>query len=223
MQIKHLYLHSNLLEELNAFYAELGFESKLLKDRLILFLSEETTLEWRHSEEGHYYHFAFNIPENKVEQVYNFLKKRVKLLPEVQTGNEIISFVDWNAHAMYFLDPAGNIVEFIARHDLNNATSSLFNIKKDLIISEIGLPSNVVKDAFETVHKKLKIDRYSGDFERFCAAGTEEGLLIITERNRNWYPTAIESVPSPLTAELSHLGIDAELNFEGGELEMTLI
>jgi catechol-2,3-dioxygenase len=34
---------------------------------------------------------------------------------------EVVDYSHWNAHSIFFLDPAGTVVEYIARHDLKNA------------------------------------------------------------------------------------------------------
>ena len=41
--------------------------------------------------------------------------------------DDIANFVNWHAKSVYFFDPAGNIVELIARFDLDNKTSETFS------------------------------------------------------------------------------------------------
>ena len=49
-------------------------------------------------------------------------------------------FSAWNADALYFLDPAGNVVELIARHSLPNASDAPFGPDAFLEVSEVGMP-----------------------------------------------------------------------------------
>ena len=53
------------------------------------------------------YHFALNIAERKIETARDWLATRTALI--AGDAGEIITFAAWNAHALYFRDPAGNI------------------------------------------------------------------------------------------------------------------
>ena len=55
-----------------------------------------------------YYHFAFNIQANKFEEAKSWVKERVKL--NVEDGEDEAEFSHLPAYALYFNDPAGNIV-----------------------------------------------------------------------------------------------------------------
>ena len=76
-----------------------------------------------------FYHFAFNIPENKILKALEWQKARTPMLsiPERNRAAgyppEVVDYSHWNAHSVFFLDPAGNVVEYIARHDLKNSDS----------------------------------------------------------------------------------------------------
>ena len=221
MIIKQLSLYSNKIDELYNFYTgKLGFRGKLNDSQFVLSTANDAEIIFHKAKEPYHYHFAFNIPTNKVYEAHKWLTKRVNLLPEQETGNEIIHFVDWNAHAVYFKDPADNIVEFIARHELDNTSTHHFSIRDVLSISEIGVPSNNVLENFEKLHDQLWLQRYSGDFEKFCAAGDEEGLVILTNMDRNWYPTDIKSKSCPFEADLEHLQKKTKISYQKGDLNV---
>jgi hypothetical protein len=40
--------------------------------------------------------------------------------------DDLVDFRHWNAQSVFFFDPAGTIVEYIAGHDLQNATTTGF-------------------------------------------------------------------------------------------------
>src|ERR1044071_4210073 len=91
------------------------------------------------------YHFAFNIPENQYHTAKNWISSRIPLLKD-KTGKEDFASESWNSDSIYFLDASGNILEFIARHNLQNATDGSFDSSQILNVSEIGLPSeNVIE------------------------------------------------------------------------------
>jgi len=221
LNIKKLSLYSNRIDQLYEFYTDLlGFRGTLSDSKFVLITADNSEIVFNKTTESAYYHFAFNIPTNKIYEAQKWLENRVESLPERESGNKIIHFVDWNAHAIYFQDPAGNIVELIARHDLDNTSTHHFSVRDILSISEIGVPSNNVLESFEKLHDQLWLQRYSGDFEKFCAAGDEHGLIILTDLDRNWYPTEIKSEIFPFEAEIEHLQKTAKLSYDKGFLEV---
>ncbi len=64
-----------------------------------------------------------------------------------ERGQDDVHFTGDMAKAIYFEDPAGNIVEFIAREETTpNASEEEFTIGHVSGISEIGLSSNQLKE-----------------------------------------------------------------------------
>jgi catechol-2,3-dioxygenase len=135
------------------------------------------------------YHVAFNIPENQFGEAKRWVANRVPLLT-FQGKNEV-HWSAWDAHALYFFDPAGNIMEFIARHRLPNATNQPFSGKSIRQVSEIGLPVANVRQASETLQAELGVGVFdAGDGETFTALGGDYGLFITVKRGRAWFPTS---------------------------------
>lgn len=133
-----------------------------------------------------FYHFAFDIPGNKVSESIHWLNSRgisLNLLP----NHTIESYLKtWNSTSIYFYDPAGNIVEFIARHNLENNTNNPFDEKNLLNISEIGLVVGNVPEAKETLGSRFTIEEYKDSSDKFAAIGDEHGLFILSEYDRIW-------------------------------------
>lgn len=138
------------------------------------------------------YHFAFNVPSNRIQEAHDWLKERTELLWIEDYQSYITDFRSWNAHSVYFLDPAGNIAELIARADLNDIINEPFSSKHIRNVSEIGLvfPEKGFQRSIEQMLKDYKLEYFSKQppLEKFCAIGDEEGLFIIVPENRSWYP-----------------------------------
>jgi len=138
------------------------------------------------------YHFAFNIPSNRIHEAHDWLKERTELLWIEDYKSYIADFTNWNAKSVYFLDPAGNIAELIARADLNDIVDEPFSAKHIRNVSEIGLvfPEKAFQKSIEQVMKDYKLEYFSKQppLEKFCAIGKDEGLFIIVPENRSWYP-----------------------------------
>jgi catechol-2,3-dioxygenase len=135
-----------------------------------------------------YYHFAFNIPENMLPRAKEWLRPRCPLVRRPD-GSDEYHFVSWNAHSVYFLDPAGNILEFIARHNLRNArpAGAEFSPKDILYASEIAVVVDDVGAAAENAGASLGLRPFAGSISRqFAALGDDHRLLIVVKRGREW-------------------------------------
>lgn len=135
-----------------------------------------------------FYHFAFNIPENMLEPAIEWLMPRTELIPVLDTHQPIAHFKLWNAHAVYFYDPAGNIVEFIARHDLPNAAQGSFSPERLLNVSEIGLVTEDVPEMVSGLQQAFDVGVYKRPTSAFTAVGDEHGLFVVVNEARRWFP-----------------------------------
>jgi catechol-2,3-dioxygenase len=137
-----------------------------------------------------FYHFAFNIPENKILAARDWQLARSPLMPipdRLQAAGfpeGVVDFSHWNAHSVFFLDPGGNVVEYIARHDLKNAAPGPFGTQDILHASEIGLIVDDVPATAATLREVVGVAQYRGGDERFIALGDEHGLLLVIRRGR---------------------------------------
>jgi len=189
MKIKELILFTNNLDQ------QIDFYSTILELPIVNSTPESTSIKigesiltFQYKRNAVPYHFAFNIPSNKEKQALYWLKERVDVLTFDE--KEIIDFSNWNAKAIYFYDFDKNIVEFISRKNLNINSDLKFSFKSILNISEMGLVTNEIKNTFNKLNKIENIQVYSGDFERFCALGDDEGLFILINNNlKKWFPS----------------------------------
>ena len=90
----------------------------------------------------------------------------------------------WNAHSLFFFDPAGNVVEYIARHDLDNAAKGEFSPADILYASEIAPVVDDVPAAAQQLGTVVGLDQYRSGSEQFMALGDEYGLLLVMKRGR---------------------------------------
>ncbi len=142
------------------------------------------------------YHFAFNIPENQYFNAKKWISIRTPLLRD-KAGKEDFNSTSWNSDSVYFLDAAGNVLEFIARHTLQNAVPENFDSRQILNISEIGLPSENVILLADRLCRRLGVSVYKQEpDEKFTPVGDEHGLFILPVKDRIWMPDS--GVPAKL-------------------------
>ena len=206
MKIKNLKLYSHNLKEQKEFYVSL-FGLELVNDLSDSFTVKvgDTFLSFIKSDDNPYYHFAINIPSNQIVESARWLKERVDIL--AYEDEEIVNFPAWNARSIYFYDGDKNIVEFIARRNLNITSSDSFSDKSLLHISEIGLPTSNVPGLFNKLNKEYGLEKYDCDLRKFCAVGDDSGLFIVVDYNlKKWLPLQDEALPFPIEIKINNKG-----------------
>ena len=194
MKIKSLKLWATDLDTLAAFYRDtLGlivsaragrFEAYVGYTRLAFHQAEADENQAKYRA----YHFAINIPENQFAEGKAWLAQRVPLIQD-RDNTSTFDFLSWNAHACYCYDPAGNILELIARHSLDCAAAQPFSARSLLGVSEIGLITDDVRGSANQLCQKFGLGVYDGaGSEAFAAVGDEHGLFIVVKRGREWFP-----------------------------------
>jgi hypothetical protein len=184
-------------------------------DTELLFTQAETNFDGA-------YHFAFNIPENQFHAAKKWISSRTSLLQD-ETGRDEFASNNWNSHSVYFKDAAGNVLEFIARHNLKNDVDEDFDSNQILNISEIGLPSeNVVGWANELCTRLgLSVFRQEPN-ANFTPVGDNDGLLILPAIDRIWYPnTGVPAKLLPVSVRGHANGREWEVRGIPYEIEVT--
>ena len=122
----------------------------------------------------------------------HWIQKRTQIL--LCEGEDVADFSNWNAEALYFYDADRNIVEFIARKDIDSINTNPFSVTDLLSISEIGIVSADNKAIYEQLQAIRPIPIYDGSLERFCVLGNAEGLFILVNNTKKkWFPTQEEA------------------------------
>jgi catechol 2,3-dioxygenase-like lactoylglutathione lyase family enzyme len=207
---RRVLLYTTKLAEMRRFYeGALGFKVVSSVDAGFVLEVGASLLEFRTAEmpSPPLYHYALGIPENKVEEALVWAETRIPAVQNPSTGSPIYDFEFWNAHAFYFLDPEGNIGEFIARHAMRNATSKPFEIGQVEHINELGVVTADVAEVARTLGERLDLKPFpdpeaalGGDFQ---ALGTEQGLFVVVKQGRVWLGSDKTASAFPAEAELS--------------------
>jgi len=219
MKIKTLALQTAHLMTVKEFYSlilNLPVES-VDKKKIIMKVGASDLIFTETKETEPFYHFAMNIPSNRIEEAKEWLKNKVKLLWMEDYNSDIADFVNWHAKSLYFFDPAGNIVELIARFDLNIKSNETFSSNQFLSVNEVGLVFR--QGEFEERTSELQNSYSLSHFSKqpplahFKAIGDDEGLFVVVPEHRNWYPT---DKPSGIFA----MRVEFENNNENYKLEL---
>lgn len=139
------------------------------------------------------YHFAIDVPNNRFRDIYEIFKSKVPLLPV--NGNDIADFSNWDAESFYFYDNNGNVVELITRYANHAYSNKPFSAESYISLSEVGLVAIKVPDLADRLKKKFGVPIFHRQprGKRFTVSGDDEGLFILAESGREWYPVKIKA------------------------------
>lgn len=185
------------LARMATYYREvLGFGVKRPTEGTLVVQAGTTKLRFTRSdasdEETPWYHFAFDVPKNRLFEARTWLLERTKLKPRRPGPGahsdypDVAWFPHWNAHSVFFWDPAGNLLEYIARHTVDNASDEPFSPKSVIAASEIGLMAKNVHGTAREVRAATGLAEYAGTNERFYPIGDPYGLVIVFEAGHGW-------------------------------------
>lgn len=217
--IREAWFETNRLEAVVDFYAvamKLPIESR--SGSHVCFRAGDSLLGFRRSKRRSIYHFAFNVRPDRLEEAVRIL--RVWVDPIFSQATERIRFENWKADSYYFFDPAGNVIELIAREELPSGPDGESMIHN---VGEVGLALRPFPDEIDQIASAtgLSIFRKSAS-DDFTAIGEEQGLLILAKEDRVWYPT--DNVrASRRPCEIRMTGISGSWQSEDGLLKIVSI
>ncbi len=214
MRILDLKISCNKPEEQRQFFTQaLGLNCTEQDDQAFSLQIGYSRLTFEKSAQFTPYHLAFRIPSNRDQQALEWLRERVSLL--AHEGSELIDFKNWNAKSMYFKDPDGNILEFIAHRNLQENSETDFNANALIAVTEIGLATNQLATVTEEIIHSTGIQSFGGDPSVFRPLGNEQGLLICVDRTKKrWFPSDDKAFPSSFQAIIETANGRFSLQFE---------
>ena len=225
MKILEIEINTDNLLETEHFYSNvLGLSLVNKEQNTISYLAGQSKLTFlKSTDQKPTYHFAFNIPHNKLDEAINWATVRLSLIENTDNGL-VANFDSWNAKAIYFQDNNNNILEFIARFDLSNSTTNPFDISSIQSISEIGIVTDSPLNLAEKMVKENNLSYYSKSTysEQFAALGNDNGLFVIVENNRNWYPTKQKAEKHYTKIKIETHGLIRELIINDENVNPTL-
>ena len=164
-------------------------------DRFYEGTTGETTLRFRAGGGDPFYHFALLVPGDRFDAAHAWADEQFELL------GGVFEFDNWDARAVYFLDPAGNIVELIAHRGLDeNGHEGEFGAEEIVGFSELGLVGNRTERL-----RTLDLPLWAGtidDPDRLAFVGEKGRTLILAEEGRGWLPTGRPAEVHPVEFEL---------------------
>ena len=208
VEFLELELHSHRIEEQHTFYRDtLGLDTALEGDSLVV-RAGASRLRFVPSADGSepMYHFAFMIPENKLERAIEWMKGRSPLQPNTRDGGVVFHFRRWNAHSVYFFDPAGHLAEFIAHHELPTSAPGAFSPRDILYACEIGLVTPEMDPLLDALEGRLGLTPLFDPSPGFAPVGDRHGLFICVQEQRIWLASDLRAQIYPVEATIRGTG-----------------
>jgi catechol 2,3-dioxygenase-like lactoylglutathione lyase family enzyme len=207
------------LPELADFYrAQLGIEGVESTDEVLAIGVGASRLEFVPAEGQPFYHFALLAPGNRFAELLDWIGERTALLPDGESGDMVFTFSSWRAKAVYFHDPAGNIVELIAHRGIGETShGGRFRAEELLGLSELGLVGDPARMAAE-LRLRVGLALWDGSVDGrhpLAFVGERAKTLILCRAGRPWLPTSRPAEPHPVEAVVSGPGPEGVALLEG--------
>lgn len=215
MIIRELKLYTNDIAATRDFYGRnMQLEINDESASHVSFVVGNSLLEFRYSKEADpFYHIAFGIPNNKLNEAVALVERFASLLPYSAT-EQIADFSSWNAKAFYFHDN-NNILELITHYDLHLDSAEQFSAASITGICEVGIVVDDVAAATKMIFTNYHIPYFSKgpDLPDFSVMGDAHGMFIISKKGRGWLPTQRASEYHPLEVVIEEAGESYRIRF----------
>lgn len=154
-------------------------------------------------------HLAFNVPHNRFTEATAWLDARATRQRNAE-GKEHFTFEGrWDSESIYFTGPDGLILELIARRRLPaSALHGAFHGSEMTCISEVGLPTVSVAVTQGRIEATFGLEPLSPPTPYFAPMGDDEGLLIVADVTRRWFPEQ-RSLPNARGVQARLSGVTA--------------
>ena len=199
MRLRHVTLATAEPDALRQFYAEaLGLPVNDTAEGFVVAVGR-SALEFRAADQGDpCYHVAFSVPGDSADEAADWLDDRAGLLAEAGRTQFRYEFLD--ATAVYATDPAGNVLELLARDGREGPTDS-FGPESLLDVGEIGITTSDVPWAADRLDRAFGLE--SAPREEFAYVGGPAGAFVLASPGREWFPTdrGAEIAPLSVVAE----------------------
>lgn len=158
-----------------------------------------TTLRMTPSTNTHAYHYAMAVPTNSIAAAARWCHHQQIPLIAGTDHPFIYQFEEWGMQAIYFLDGAGNVAEFIGAYDVTCPAYNTFDLSMIRAVSEVGLVTPHVPHTADALKSTYQLDSFFSYNDTFHPVGDAEGRIIVVEPSREWYPsTGVFSTCDPL-------------------------
>jgi catechol 2,3-dioxygenase-like lactoylglutathione lyase family enzyme len=212
MRFRHVTLATADPATLRPFYAEmLGLPVSDTTDGFVVAIGS-SAMEFRRAtaDTEPTYHVAFSVPGGSIGTAAEWLAARTDL--RTDDGRTRFRYESLGATAVYAADPAGNVLELLAR-DERAGFDDEFGPDSLLDIAEIGV---VVDDVPAVAGALASMFDLDGPSEAEFAYLGDDGAFVLATPGRHWIPTEQPAVPAPLTVVAT--GGEGAVSFDDGRV-----
>ncbi len=200
MKIKEVALTVARLDEAGLFYRDvLGLPVVERPGQVTVTVGSSRLVLTRDAPFTGAHHLAFGIAPAEFEAARRWLGQRVDLL--AVDGAEVVQGPrGWNSRSAHFLGPEEIVLELIARDADAGSRAGEGQIPGLLALSEVGIGVPDVASAVRELTGDLNVPTFPPHGPRFAPVGGHDGLIILVERDRIWFPTELQrAAQGPVT------------------------
>jgi catechol 2,3-dioxygenase-like lactoylglutathione lyase family enzyme len=135
-------------------------------------------------------HLAFNVPHERFDAACEWIAARAMVLTDPMGEEQFHLDAPWDATSVYFAGPHDAVLELIARRPLGSTGRAWgpFHGSEISGVSEVGLPTDDVPALVRELVVQFGLTPFGQVSDVFAPMGGHEGLLIVVDRQRRWFP-----------------------------------
>ncbi|TCC37407.1 VOC family protein [Kribbella capetownensis] len=191
MKIREVVVTSHNLDAAATFYRDvLKMPVEKEPARVLVTIGRSRLVIARGEQFDGVHHLAFGISPHAFDHAHAWLKSRVAL---IRAGGDdvIIGPAGWDSESVYFLGPDDTLLEFIARQADAGVPAADGDVPRPVSISEIGISVPDTSAAVGVVTAATGLPTFPPQERDFAPVGDHDGLLIIVDQDRVWFPTQV--------------------------------
>jgi len=210
VKITKVKLYAYDLHKMKEFYStQLGFSIIKNTDHYFTVAVGESTITFEKipASVQKQYHFALNIPYNLFQQAKSWVKERAEILSSAEEDE--VYFDTLKAFSCYFYDPEENIIELIARQEVNPKIDAMsFSSEHVLSIGEMNITTDTIYLVANTLKKygiiPMNNNEICADSLTFMGNYEDGANLLLGPSERIWYFSNKKAIVSPIVIEINN-------------------
>ena len=156
-----------------------------------------TTLAFRSAAEAGAIHLAFRTPA-AIGEVTDSLERQASILSVEGEQSRRFGFLD--AEAVYFADPAGNVLECLC-YD-GDPRESVGESLPVAGVTEVGLPAPETLALVEWLEETVGLSAWGSPSESFAWVGDRNARFVVLPTGSEWYPTEQVADSEPISVSV---------------------
>ena len=201
------------LNQQRDFFLALGYYCSNINEGRFVVSIGRSKMTFLQSEKNYLYHYCILIDRSQFDEKKQLLEDLDLKLVSFE-DQEVVRNESWDSDSLYFLDPNGNMPEFIVHNTLAEIGE---------MIAEVPMAVHDTIQTAKLLREAIGITPFKGKTSRFLDVGVAGSMFILIDPVQKplWFPYDLPATFSPCKGSLIKDGKRHYFSFVDGELELS--